>query len=203
MKWTGLFSSAIAAIFLVHGNCTMNMAGNGSEVTNGTAITVQGPADSALVIAYPRNYVPMYGDTNTLKKTYTDSNGAFSLQLGDSAWNLLIYSRTGLGAFVPVNHDSALDTVKLDSLGTIQGIVQDSTIPFEYIMITGSPFFARLAPESTFVMTKVPPFTYEIRLFFTPISVCDSGQVCPHHADSLAVIADVRPNAIANIIIGP
>jgi hypothetical protein len=63
---TGLATAAL--LFLIFFSCTMQIVGNGSEITNGTAATAAGPADTALVVAYPQNYNPVNGSTAALKK---------------------------------------------------------------------------------------------------------------------------------------
>jgi len=149
-------------IFLL--SCSQQLAGNGSEITNGYCIAEAAPAESAMVVAYPKNYVP-YPPVAGPETTYTDSKGHFSMRLAQSGWNLLIYDRLQLhGAFVTLpSGDSAIDTVVLNDLGSIAGIVNDTIGGLRYIGIIGSPFYTDIVGMSdTFSLNRLPSFGYSI-----------------------------------------
>ncbi len=146
------------------------MAGNGSEITNGVVACEAGPADSALVIAFPAAYIPCAENPVMPETTYTDANGAFRMSLADAQWNLLIYDRTRqLGAFAERRKGGpAMGVIELDNLGAVAGTA--ATLPIDalktaYIGIAGSPFFTKVVKDSSFLISRVPPCTYKISLW--------------------------------------
>jgi hypothetical protein len=196
--------------------------GNGSEITNGfhvVNVVVCGgrPADSAMVIAFPRGYDPVPGGDNSIlpETTVTDAGGRFVLMPADSARNLLVYDRTRTcGAFVPISRNSSPGTIVLDSLGYLRGMNNDTAFRrFNYISISGSPFFAQLEPLDSFMITKLPPYTYSICVRRSlPCRVFPDGTVhCPATGGSgtgLAVTADTLTVTVTSgtgldITIGP
>jgi hypothetical protein len=146
------------------------IAGNGSEITNGVVVSETGPADSALVIAFPAAYIPCGRNATKPETTFTNVQGAFHLSLADTAWNLLIYDRTRqLGAFAPrLKGEPAMGVIKLDSLGGIAGTMAALTIDESkpaFIGIAGSPFVTNVVKDSSFLIIRVPPYSYRISLW--------------------------------------
>jgi hypothetical protein len=147
------------------------IAGNGSEITNGVVVSETGPADSALVIAFPVSYIPCTRrNAAAPETTFTDVQGAFNLRLADTAWNLLIYDRTRqLGAFAPrLQGEPAMGIIRLDSLGAIAGEAAALTIDASkqtFIGIAGSPFVTKVVKDSSFLIIRVPPYSYRISLW--------------------------------------
>lgn len=179
--------TVLAVILCVSCGLFPPLAGSGSEITNGNCVIARAgkPADSAIVIAFPKEYVPAPVTTNKVmpETTITDTAGGFALKLGDNAWNLLIYDHSGiLGAFVPIQHDSVLGTITLDSLGYVEGINYDTNKRLEnYVGIIGSPFYTPLNPLQSFVISKIPSCTYRVEVWRGPpcIKISDSVYLCP------------------------
>jgi hypothetical protein len=156
----------LCSVFLVATlfSCTQQLAGNGSEITNGYCVASASPADSAMVVAYPNDYLP-YPPSGKPETTFTDKNGHFALCLGRKGWNLVIYDRLQVfGAFVPLPRgDSAVDTVVLRGVGGITAIVNDTAAVPRIVGIIGSPFYARITGTTdTFSITKIPAFYYNL-----------------------------------------
>jgi hypothetical protein len=148
-------------------SCTNHLAGNGSEVTNGYCVASAAPADSAMVVAYPHDYIP-YPPSAGPETTFTDQDGRFSMRLGQSDWNLVIYDKLGArGAFVPLlGSCSTTDTIVLDSVGAINGIINDTLAVARYIGVVGSPFYAGISGRTdTFSLVKLPPSSYTMNLW--------------------------------------
>jgi hypothetical protein len=161
--------------------CSGNeVAGNGSEITNGVCVSVLGPADCAIVIAYPGNYLLRLNETILPETTFTDKNGKFSIKLGDAAWNLLIYDNTRtFGCFLPLQKDEwELGKIDLDSLGAIRGTVSDTNFSSGYIGIRGSPFYSIVNRGVPFIIENIPTFTYSYLLWQVPKEVCQPGMDC-------------------------
>lgn len=160
-----ILCSALFTAFLF--SCTMQIAGNGSEITNGYCAISAVPADNAMVVAYPDDYIP-YPPSAGPETTFTDKNGRFSMRLGKTGWNLVIYDRLqAFGAFVHLSMaDSTTDTIALDSVGAIHGIINDTMADARFIGVVGSPFYAGITGKTdTFSLIKMPPFTYLINLW--------------------------------------
>lgn len=161
-----LLCSALFAALLF--SCTDQWAGNGSEITNGYCTASAAPADSAMVVAYPSGYFP-YPPSAGPETTYTDKDGYFSMRLGHTGWNLVIYDKLqACGAFVPLpGGDSTIDTITLMKLGGIYGIVNDTTAGSRYIGVLGSPFFMGITGRTdTFSLIKIPPNNYLITMWW-------------------------------------
>jgi hypothetical protein len=156
--------SLFAALIVTCGN---QLAGNGSEITNGNCAIASVPADSAMVVAYPNKYVPCSTAVGP-ETTFTDTKGNFAIYLGHDAWNLVIYDRTkAFGAFVPLpSGDSAISTIILRGLGSISGVVNDTATDPRYVGIVGSPFCAGITGVSdTFSLTKIPAYSYYVKVW--------------------------------------
>jgi hypothetical protein len=204
IRATLLFSFAVS--FLLAVSCTIQVAGNGSEITNGIVASAAGPADSALVVAYPKDFNPATGDSVSLRRTFTDKNGRFSLRLGNNAFDLLVYDRTKtLGAFVPVSRDTVMDTLRIHELGSLSGVLQDSVLHFGYLIVRGSPFCAAMIPDSAFSIPAMPPFTYELLAFTPPSFGCPPGHTCAAHPapDSTIAFVNIMVNSNSSIILAP
>jgi hypothetical protein len=148
-------------------SCGHQLAGNGGEITNGYCIAEAAPAESAMVVAYPQNYVPS-SPAVAPETTFTDSKGCFSMRLGRCGWNLVIYDKAQVrGAFVPLpSGDSAIDTIVLSDLGAIAGIVNDTLGGPRYVGIIGSPFYANVIGKAdTFSLVKLPPHDYSLEVW--------------------------------------
>jgi hypothetical protein len=214
MKQTPLLLTTTLAVFLgVSCGLFPPLAGNGSEITNGCCMVAQTgkPADSAMVIAYPKEYVPAPVTFNEVmpETTFTDTAGRFTLALGHGEWNLLIYDRTGtLGAFVPVHRDSSLYTIALDDLGYVQGMNYDTCKRFiNYVGIAGSPFYAAINPLCSFVITGIPSSTYQVQVWQGPpcVKISDSVYLCQVYEPTKSVPRGGPPQAghtIPGITIG-
>jgi hypothetical protein len=163
----------LAALLL---SCGHQLAGNGSEITNGNCVAEAAPAESAMVVAYPQNYVPS-SPAIAPETTFTDSKGHFSMRLGHYGWNLVIYDKAQVrGAFVPLSSgDSAIDTIVLNDLGAIAGIVNDTLGGPRYVGIIGSPFYADIFGKAdTFSLVRIPPYDYSL----------DVWKLTDEHSDS-------------------
>ncbi len=189
-------------------SCGIQLAGNGSEITNGNCVADAAPADSAMVIAYPQNYVP-YPTIAGPETTFTEKNGHFSIYLGHKAWNLVIYdSAQTHGAFVPLpNGDSAIDTIVLKGLGAIAGIVNDTIGDPRYVGIVGSPFCAGIIGTSdTFTLTKIPTFSYLIKVWRVSSQAVGRGSEIPVNDFTTNInppLVAVEPDSTTRVIIGP
>jgi hypothetical protein len=189
-------------------SCGIQLAGNGSEITNGNCVADAAPADSAMVIAYPQNYVP-YPTIAGPETTFTDKNGHFSIYLGHKAWNLVIYdSAQTHGAFVPLpNGDSAMDTIVLRGVGAISGIVNDTAAGPRYVGIIGSPFYAGITGTSdTFSLTKIPAFSYSIKVWrIVSQRVVRGGDTLANDFSSNInpPLIVVKPDSTTRVIINP
>jgi hypothetical protein len=159
-----IFNSFLAALLF---SCGHELAGNGGEITNGNCIAEAAPAESAMVVAYPENYVPS-SPAALPETTFTDGKGHFSMRLGHCGWNLVIYDKAQVrGAFVPLSSgDSAIDTIVLSDLGAIAGIVNDTLGGPRYVGIIGSPFYANVIGKAdTFSLVKIPPHDYSLEVW--------------------------------------
>ena len=166
MKHT-TFLIIIAFLAALLFSCGHELAGNGSEITNGNCVAEAAPAESAMVVAYPQNYVPS-SPAVAPETTFTDSKGCFSMRLGRCGWNLVIYDKAQVrGAFVPLpSGDSAIDTIVLSDLGAIAGIVNDTLGGPRYVGIIGSPFYANVIGKAdTFSLVKLPPHDYSLEVW--------------------------------------
>jgi hypothetical protein len=189
-------------------SCTNQLAGNSSEITNGFCIAEATPADSAIVVAYPFNYVPSSGLAGP-ETTYTDKHGNFSIQLGYTGWNLVIYDRArARGAFVPLpSGDSAVDTIVLKHLGSISGIVNDTMNDTGFVGIAGSPFYAEVIGKSdSFSLNKIPPFYYNVIVWRLGTTVIASNPINQHMSTLTSVGSSsvaVWPDSTTTVIINP
>jgi hypothetical protein len=201
-----ILCSALFTAFLF--SCTMQLAGNGSEITNGYCAISAVPADNAMVVAYPDDYIP-YPPSAGPETTFTDKNGRFSMRLGKTGWNLVIYDkRQEFGAFVPLpKGDSTIDTIMLDSVGAIHGIINDTMADSRFIGVIGSPFYAGITGRTdTFSLIKMPPFTYLINMWQAG-SNASENQTGDTKADlrttAKPITVTVRPDSTTEAIITP
>lgn len=187
-------------------------AGNGSEIptqvggdrTEGQCVILSSAADSAIIVAFPRQYNDPNKQAQAPDTVYADINGRFSIKLGDSAHNLLVYdkSRT-LGAFVPIANDSSLGKIRLDTLGSISGsFSRDSLRWIAYVGIIGSPFKA-FAANGLFKLDGLPPFDYQLSAWGLPPAGCTPGKDC-HNAvpDSAMGSITVAPGKTSSVEFG-
>jgi hypothetical protein len=196
------FSTLFVMLLL---SCSPQLAGNSSEITNGYCVASAAPADSAMVVAYPDNYIP-YPPSSAPETTYTDKNGHFSLQLGRTGWNLVIYDKYQTrGAFVPLPAgDSALDTIALAEVGAVRGTVTDTMAGDRCIGVIGSPFYARITGKTdTFSLVKMPSFNYLINLWRLTAGVSQWGPPDMNTTAVRPISVTVRPDSTATIIIQP
>jgi hypothetical protein len=186
-------------------SCSDQLAGNSSEITNGYCFASAAPADSAMVVAYPKDYIP-FPPSAAPETTYTDKNGYFSLRLGRKSCNLIIYDKIRTrGAFVPLPRgDSTIGTIVLSNVGAINGIVNDTMPGDRCIGVVGSPFYARITGKTaTFSLTKMPSFNYLINLWELSSGI---SQWDPPDMNTTAVrpiSVTVRPDSTAMVIINP
>jgi hypothetical protein len=195
----------LSVLIAVLVSCSPNgLAGNGSEITNGVCMTVSGPADSALIIAFPHDYL-FPGKTYAMPETtYTDKNGYFSIVLGDSAWNLLMYDRSQTcGAFVAlVNGDANIGRVNLDSLGYLEGTMSDMTFRYGTVTIPGSPFLSMISGTNTFSISKIPEFSYSVLFTKERIGTCAPGVDCGHFfLDTMTRSISIQAGKTVNVIV--
>jgi hypothetical protein len=158
-------------------SCGHQLAGNGSEITNGNCLAEAAPADSAMVVAFPQNYVPS-SPAVAPETTFTDSKGHFWMRLGPCGWNLVIYDKARVrGAFVPLpSGDSAIDTIVLNDLGAIAGVDNDSMGGPRCVGIIGSPFYANVIGKAdTFSLVKIPPHDYSLEVWKLTDALSDSS----------------------------
>jgi hypothetical protein len=161
------FLIVIAFLAALLFSCGHELAGNGGEITNGNCIAEAATAESAMVVAYPENYVPS-SPAALPETTFTDGKGHFSMRLGHCGWNLVIYDKAQVrGAFVRLSSgDSAIDTIVLKDLGAIAGIVNDTMGGPRYVGIIGSPFYANVIGKAdTFSLVKIPPHDYSLEVW--------------------------------------
>ena len=131
---------------------------------NGACVTAAGAADSAIVIAIPKDYVPFDTPSSPPETLYTDNNGIFSFREDRDLWNLIVYDRTRtLGAFVPHSRDSVIGTVFLDDLGYITGNIDDTSRQVNYVGIVGTPFFTQTLQSDSFSLLAIPTSAYFVR----------------------------------------
>jgi hypothetical protein len=217
MKHISMHTAAVVLLSLMSISCSISpVAGNGSEITNGHCVVAKEgySADSARVIAFPHGYDPVPDAENIVfpETTFTDTNGWFSFTLGDSAWNLLIYDRTGTyGAFVPLHGDSSLNRILLDSVGYVKGMFNSYT-DVNYIGVTGSPFYADFTLNDSFTIAKLPTFNYEFSVWvwrYVQQCVFDSVSGRTHcsagleSSDSAIGAISVRPGTGTIINVNP
>ena len=201
-----LLCSALSTALLFF--CTNQLAGNGSEITNGYCYASAAPADSALVVAYPSGYFP-YPPSAGPETTFTDKNGYFSMRLGHTGWNLVIYDKLqARGAFVPLpGGDSTIDTITLMNVGGINGIVNDTMAGARYIGVVGSPFYAGITGRTdTFSLIKMPPFTYLINLWQAGNTSSENrtGDIkADLRTTAKPITVTVRPDSTTEAIINP
>jgi hypothetical protein len=148
----------------------MQVAGNGSEVTNGIVASKAGPVDSAMVIAFPVDYIPCSSGPIKPETTFTNNNGVFRIDLNDASWNLLIYNQTQqLGAFAERRKgESAMGTILIDSLGNIACTAPILTIDstrVAYVGMAGSPFYSKVITNRPFLINRVPAYAYRISIW--------------------------------------
>lgn len=183
----------------------MQTTGNGSEITNGIVVSAVGLADSALVIAFPANYIPCVQNEVMPETTFTDSAGVFRMSLADTVWNLLIYDRTRqLGAFAARPKGGAdMGIIELDSLGSVAGSAAALVIDMSeevFIGIAGSPFLTKIVKDSAFLINRVPPYTYQISLWmFSGHSMTGDQPILA--VDSVIAGAVVKPGMTTPIIV--
>jgi hypothetical protein len=189
------FYSMIACIGMT---IVLSCSGNGSEIStragmemsgNGACVTAAGPADSAIVIAVPKDYVPFDSSSAPPETLSTDSKGIFSFRKDRDLWNLIIYDRTRtFGAFVPHSGDSVIGTVFLDDLGYITGNTGDTSRHVNYVGIVGTPFFTQTLQADSFFLPAIPTATYFVKAWETkdkiaagtpPYSAADSVFISP------------------------
>jgi hypothetical protein len=203
MKKT-IVQTTLLLLFATLISCSLNrLAGNGSEITNGTCMTASGPAVGALVVAYPHDY-QLDACVVHPETTYADTNGKFSLELKYDTWNLLIYDRTQTyGAFIALRSgDSTVGRVDLDSLGYMTGTVSDSTYRLGTVKVPGSPFNAVISSQKTFSISKMPEFTYNFILARMPIDGCAPGYGCPGlPPDTVTHTVTIKAGGSTNIVI--
>jgi len=191
-------------------SCTQQLAGNGSEITNGYCVSSATAADSAMVVAYPSDYLP-YPPSAGPETTFTDKNGRFSLRLGRKGWNLVIYDRfKAFGAFFPLPRgDSAVDTVVLRGVGSISGIVYDTVAGPRYIGIIGTPFYAGITGKTdTFSLMKIPAFYYTLGMWRWGEAAIDSlnkkgPPIVNNFLNGSSSMVRVLPDSATYIIINP
>ena len=179
-----IFPSLLAALLF---SCGHQMAGNGSEITNGNCIAEAAPAESAMVVAYPQYYVPS-SPAVAPETTFTDSKGYFSMRLGRCGWNLVIYDKARVrGAFVPLSSgDSTLDTIVLNDLGAIAGIVNDTLGGPRSVGIIGSPFYADIIGKAdTFSIVKIPPHYYSFDVWRLTDELSDTSSNNVFHSPNV------------------
>jgi hypothetical protein len=180
------FLIVIAFLAALLFSCGHELAGNGSEITNGNCIAEAAPADSAMVVAYPQDYVPSTPAVAP-ETTFTDGKGHFSMRLGQSGWNLVIYDKSRVrGAFVPLSSgDSAIDTIVLNDLGAVAGIVSDTIGGPRYVGIIGSPFYAEIAGATdSFSLMKLPPYYYSVNVWRLTDALSDSSSHSKSNPDN-------------------
>jgi hypothetical protein len=192
-------------------SCAYDLAGNGGEITNGICVAEAMPAQNAMVVAYRQDYIPTY-PLIPPETTFTDSNGHFSMRLGNKGWNLIIYDRNQIrGAFIALpTGDSALDTINLHGLGSITGIINDSVGVSKYIGIVGSPFFTQtFGKTDTFSLKKLPPFNYSVNSWYLSstgnyFTNTDSIDANPQPIITFPLIlVTVLPDSATTVTIGP
>jgi hypothetical protein len=184
-------------------SCSDQIAGNSSEITNGYCCAFSAPADSAMVVAYPKGYVPFPASAGP-ETTFTDKNGRFSMSLGRKAWNLVVYDKLQAhGAFVPLpGGDSTLDTIALTPLGAIHGLVNDTTALDRCVGVVGSPFYARITGKSdTFSLIKMPAFNYGINLWQLETGINKAGPPGETITDARSTSVMILPDSTANVVI--
>jgi hypothetical protein len=179
------------------------MAGNGSEVTNGLVASSAGPADSAMVIAFPAGYIPCGRNRDMPETTFTDKEGAFRMGLANTAWNLLVYDRSGrLGAFAERRSGgSAMGLIRLDSLGAVAcstAALGKDTMNQVFAGIAGSPFYTKAVKASSFIIRRVPPHAYRITLWvYSGMATAEPVLL----EDSVVADATVTAGGAARIVI--
>jgi hypothetical protein len=197
-----LCSTIFAALLF---SCSDQLAGNSSEITNGYCFASGAPVDSAMVVAYPNDYIP-YPPSDVPETTFTDKNGYFSMRIGHTGRNLVIYDKLRTrGAFVPLpGGDSTINTIVLADVGAINGVVNDTMAGDRCIGVVGSPFYARITGKTdTFSLINMPSFTYLINLWLLVVKANEWGPPIMNTTAVRPISVTVRPDSTATVIIQP
>lgn len=197
-------TSTLVAV-LLYAECTPDIAGGdpgGSEITNGAVLSMAGsPAPGINVTAYPLAYIAGSSAENTVIKTFTNDTGGFALPIDSGRYNLFIADSVhGSGSLIrDIGSRQHLGTIKLDTLGIIEGTVTIDAPPEAPILIIyskGTPLRVAIASaDRIFRLDRVPPGTYTLSIAKTPAVGCTPG------IDCLPGSPAVSPVELKNIII--
>ena len=190
-----------AALFLI--DCTTSVAGGdpgGSEITNGKVLSMAGtPASGITVSAYPPGYIAGRWSTATVITAMTDDTGGFTLAIDSGLYNIYIVdSSTDGGFFISdIGPKQDLGTLRLDSLGTIQGTIQSDSPDAAQLLVvysSGTPLRINI-PLSTgdFRFDRVPAGSYRLSVAKLPLVGCTPGIDClPGGTAAPVGIPDIR-----------
>ena len=183
--------------------CTTSVTGGdpgGSEITNGKVVSMAGtPASGITVSAYPPGYIADRWSTATVITTMTDDTGGFTLAIDSGLYNIYIVdSSTECGYFISdIGPKQHLGTLRLDSLGTIQGTIQvDSPNAAQVLVVysSGTPLKINIPLSSgDFRFDRVPAGSYLLSVAKLPLTGCTPGIDCfPGGTAAPVGIPDVR-----------
>ncbi len=184
-------------------DCTMSVTGGdpgGSEITNGKLLSMAGtPAAGITISAYPPGYIAEKWSTATVITAMTDDTGGFTLAIDSGLYNIYIVdSSTDCGFFISdIGPKQHLGTLRLDSLGTIQGTIHVDT-PDEVLMLvvysSGTPLRINIPLSSgDFRFDRVPAGSYQLSVAKLPLVGCTPGIDClPGGTASPVGIPDIR-----------
>ena len=196
------FATLFFGLCLFAVNCTTTTTGvdpGGSEITNGKIITMTDmPATDIEVSAYPVGYIAGRWSTSRVITTHTDNTGGFTLAIDSGLYNLYIAdSASGSGCLVrDVGPKQSLGTIRLDSLGAIEGIIHlDSANAVSVLIVfsTGTPLrIDMLSTEEIFRFDRVPDGSYSLSIAKKPPVGCTPGIDClPGGTDTPVDIHDI------------
>ena len=185
----GFFTAAAVLIpLLAPVNCTTGIAGNdpgGSEITNGKVLTRAGsPAGGVTVAAYPLSYIAEHSSMSTVVTAETGDDGIFTLAIDSGSYNLFIIDSSSASgcAIRNVGPKTGLGILRLDSLGTIEGVIRtDSSSAAATLIIysQGTPFRINSASaDGRFRFIHVPPGSYPLTVAKKPKVGCIPGIDC-------------------------
>lgn len=179
MSLTRALVTAALLTLVLHCSPSVEPPLSGSETTNGSALTVavvgsmvHGKSARGFEVAlYQLNFMP---DTQGVPvyRTFADDSGLFRFeQIPEGAYNLFSFAphqggRTGavVPSLVVGGKNSVADTVTLDSLGSVQGVVKrdGALVGGVKIYAPGTPFSATTGPAGGYVLQGMPQGTYRI-----------------------------------------
>jgi hypothetical protein len=168
--------------------CTTGLTGGdpgGSEITNGKVAAMNGtPASGLTVAAYPEKFIVGQSGIASVITAVTDGDGAFELPIDSGLYNVFVVdTSTRSGCLVrDVGPNTGLGTIRLDALGSIEGIIRIDSAQAAPVLIVysrGTPLRVNIASsDGTFRFERVPSGTYTLSIAELPPTGCAPGIDC-------------------------